>query len=1005
MHSTLHAEVRFTRVLTATCRHCARNLPRSFHSARRLQVPQRPQNNDTSLTGPAVTSDAREPRNRTETAKESVSHDNVPPSPAQTTSPGNPPSAIEKPLSEFHGSPAKRRMRSRMSKAVDLEYEPPEWFPKVNILLHDENQLPCEFEIIPTTPRARTTLDSAGKNTEGGPAAPDDSSSPDNSIKPHGSPRYAIDEAQYEEVWRTARGLLKVPHDQLHRLPEADNLRNHLLLSFVDKHGDLFLDALVRELARDLGCDLMALDAQDLVELYKGAFNETEGATPERLLSYEIFTEAYPDYSIKARERPNPEEEQDEDEDDESDHPNMDALGRMGESGALGLPIMVGKPISINLKDLFDGPAGRAIWRDRSRPTRGSLSNSKHSGSEGVVPGLFQSLDRRQAPSSQTLKSQPSNDQAIGTGHTPKPRTIVHIKDLRAIQDTDLGQRFMSSLFEEVGKRRKRGQNIIIVGTDSARNEPMRLDKLHDIQTGGQTEISQNIVLTPGYRPGNDLIFSQDGRRRISVINMRHLWDALRYRDPSIFAELKPGFWHGEAFNRIPHEDLTFQGYKVWSYAYVHRIAAFMAGASEFTEQTEVEKSESPEWQALMPIIAAQKSLAVSDEGKVRWFEREQKRRSTRTLNRFASQGKPSMELPDKNNKDQALTAHEEESMKEESPLRKLQSTVSKYEKKLMNGIIEAKNISTTFNDVHMPVETIDALNTMTTLSLTRPDAFKYGVLASDKIPGLLLYGPPGTGKTLAAKAVARESGATMLEVSAADINDMYVGEGEKNVKAVFSLARKLSPCVVFLDEADAIFSARGNQGRRASHREILNQFLKEWDGMSNDSTSAFIMVATNRPMDLDDAVLRRLPRRLLVDLPTESDRLAILQIHLRNETLADDLDLATIAKNTPFYSGSDLKNACVAAALNAVREENHAASQHTGDQPYQYPERRTLTAKHFERALEDISASVSEDMNSLRDIKKFDEQYGDKRGKKKKNPRLGFPTSKPQKDTVKVRE
>src|SRR5271170_8248496 len=137
-----------------------------------------------------------------------------------------------------------------------------------------------------------------------------------------------------------------------------------------------------------------------------------------------------------------------------------------------------------------------------------------------------------------------------------------------------------------------------------------------------------------------------------------------------------------------------------------------------------------------------------------------------------------------------------------------------------------------------------------------------------------------------------------MLEVSAAEINDMYVGEGEKNVKALFSLAKKLSPCVVFIDEADALFSSRTSGHQRVSHRELLNQFLKEWDGMSNDSAGAFIMVATNRPGDLDEAVLRRLPRRLLVDLPVEKDREAILQIHLKDEILDGSISLATLAKN-----------------------------------------------------------------------------------------------------------
>ena len=318
-----------------------------------------------------------------------------------------------------------------------------------------------------------------------------------------------------------------------------------------------------------------------------------------------------------------------------------------------------------------------------------------------------------------------------------------------------------------------------------------------------------------------------------------------------------------------------------------------------------------------------------------------------------------------------------------------LRKTCNTHEKKLLNGVVDAKSIRTAFSDVHAQPESIDALKTLTSLSLIRPEAFTYGVLSTDKIPGLLLYGPPGTGKTLLAKAVARESGATVLEVSGSDIYDMYVGEGEKNVKAIFSLARKLSPCVVFIDEADAIFGSRTGSSSRTSHRELINQFLREWDGMND--LSAFIMVATNRPFDLDDAVLRRLPRRLLVDLPTEQDRQAILKIHLKDETLEPSVDLAELARRTPFYSGSDLKNLCVSAALACVREENEAAAQHQGEEPYQYPARRTLTWTHIERGIEEISASISEDMSSLVAIRKFDEQYGDRKGRRKKSSGWGF--------------
>ena len=222
----------------------------------------------------------------------------------------------------------------------------------------------------------------------------------------------------------------------------------------------------------------------------------------------------------------------------------------------------------------------------------------------------------------------------------------------------------------------------------------------------------------------------------------------------------------------------------------------------------------------------------------------------------------------------------------------------------------------------------------------------------------------------------------------------MYVGEGEKNVKAIFTLAKKLIPCIVFIDEADAILGARSGGSNRTSHRELINQFLREWDGMNE--TSAFIMVATNRPFDLDEACLRRLPRRLLVDLPQEKDREAILKIHLKEEMLDPEVSISQLASQTPFYSGSDLKNVAVAAALACVREEFDTATSHNkeasnGDK-YEYAKKRTLHARHFTRAMEEISASISEDMGSLSAIRKFDEKYGDRKGRRKKGG-YGFKT------------
>ncbi|KAI5457251.1 hypothetical protein BGZ63DRAFT_408009 [Mariannaea sp. PMI_226] len=327
---------------------------------------------------------------------------------------------------------------------------------------------------------------------------------------------------------------------------------------------------------------------------------------------------------------------------------------------------------------------------------------------------------------------------------------------------------------------------------------------------------------------------------------------------------------------------------------------------------------------------------------------------------------------------------------------------LNEYEKRISSGHINRQNLRTTFDDVHVPPDTISALKLLTSLALVRPDAFSYGVLAQDRIPGCLLYGPPGTGKTLLAKAVAKESGANMLEISGATINDKWVGESEKLIHAVFTLAKKISPCVVFIDEADSLLANRSMLGARASHRSHINQFLKEWDGL--EETEAFIMVATNRPFDLDDAVLRRLPRRLLVDLPLQTDRSAILKILLKGEVLDESVSLEDLAKRTPYYSGSDLKNACVAAAMAAVEEENEAAAKHTGPDPYEYPKKRTLRSHHFDKALKQIPASISEDMESLKQIRKFDEEYGAKKKGAKKTMGFGVGAEKKLADAEDVR-
>ncbi|KAL7331522.1 hypothetical protein PS15p_203704 [Mucor circinelloides] len=304
-----------------------------------------------------------------------------------------------------------------------------------------------------------------------------------------------------------------------------------------------------------------------------------------------------------------------------------------------------------------------------------------------------------------------------------------------------------------------------------------------------------------------------------------------------------------------------------------------------------------------------------------------------------------------------------------------LKKTCNDFERKLLTRVVDGTQVQGSFQDVRAPPLTISTLQSLISLPLIRPELFRKGILKKNFIPGVLLFGPPGTGKTMLAKAVAKDSGSRMLDIQASDVYEMYVGQGEKNVKAIFSLARKLSPCVIFIDEVDSLLNQRGSDHAARSHREIINQFMVEWDGLSSHNQGIIVMAATNRPFDLDDAVLRRMPRRILVDLPNEEDRAEILKILLKDED--HHVSIAELAKATEHYSGSDLKNVCVTAALKAVQE------QVATNQP------QVLNMEHFKEAIKMVPASSSDDMESLVELKKWDSKYGD--GKKKKKPSIGF--------------
>ena len=195
------------------------------------------------------------------------------------------------------------------------------------------------------------------------------------------------------------------------------------------------------------------------------------------------------------------------------------------------------------------------------------------------------------------------------------------------------------------------------------------------------------------------------------------------------------------------------------------------------------------------------------------------------------------------------------------------------------------------------------------------------------KLPkGVLLVGPPGTGKTLLAKAVAGEAGTPFFSLSGSDFVEMFVGVGAARVRDLFRQAKEKAPCIIFIDEIDAIGRSRGKgmmMGSNDERENTLNQLLVEMDGFNTDK-GVIIMAATNRPDVLDNALLRpgRFDRQILIDKPDRRERAQIFQVHTRNLLLAGNVNLEVLASQTPGFAGAEIANVCNEAALLAARQD-----------------------------------------------------------------------------------
>ncbi|KAL7785955.1 P-loop containing nucleoside triphosphate hydrolase protein [Trichoderma ceciliae] len=251
---------------------------------------------------------------------------------------------------------------------------------------------------------------------------------------------------------------------------------------------------------------------------------------------------------------------------------------------------------------------------------------------------------------------------------------------------------------------------------------------------------------------------------------------------------------------------------------------------------------------------------------------------------------------------------------------------LNEYENLIALEMVAPDDIHVGFDDIGGLDMIIEELKESVIYPLTMPHLYQHAASLLSAPSGVLLYGPPGCGKTMLAKTLAKESGASFINLHISTLTEKWYGDSNKIVRAVFSLARKMQPAIVFIDEIDAVLGTR-RSGEHEASGMVKAEFMTLWDGLTSSNSSGIpaqivVLGATNRIHDIDEAILRRMPKKFPITLPGLEQRRRILQLILGDAKVdAEKFDLNHVSKITAGMSGSDIKEACRDAAMAPVRE------------------------------------------------------------------------------------
>lgn len=255
---------------------------------------------------------------------------------------------------------------------------------------------------------------------------------------------------------------------------------------------------------------------------------------------------------------------------------------------------------------------------------------------------------------------------------------------------------------------------------------------------------------------------------------------------------------------------------------------------------------------------------------------------------------------------------------------------LTKHELMVASNLVEPASMCHKWQDIAGLDSVVQELRDTVILPIQKRELFAESQLTQPP-KGVLLHGPPGCGKTMIAQATAGEAQARFINLDVSLLTDKWYGESQKLASAVFTLARKIAPCIIFVDEIDSLLRSRDTHDHEATAM-IKAQFMQMWDGLETSSESVVVMGATNRPRDVDRAILRRMPATFHIGLPDERQRNSIFRRVLGMERIHEDLDFSRLAKLTEGFSGSDIREACRTASVYRMREHGSLTDEDKRD-------------------------------------------------------------------------